>query len=121
MKPLFNIIFTDGTSFIGGDYESTKWLEIPQNKKIRSIFYLLPSGDYLALGGYYKYYHMLEVTEDLNGERRGTINFEFDYIMGRREEYTTIYKINLKTSEINITDLNNKDEFFKKLNPQGWR
>jgi hypothetical protein len=119
-KPLFQIIFIDDSIFEGGDYQMTKWLEIP-NKKIRTLFYLLPTGDYLGLSGYNKFYHFVEVTEDLSGDRKGIKNIEFDYIIGQRINSTTIYKINFKLGNVEIKEVKNDDIFLKNLNPIGWR
>jgi hypothetical protein len=119
-KPLFQIVFEDNSTFNGGDYKQTKWSEIP-NKKIRTLFYLLPTGDYLGLGGYEQFYHMVECTEDLSGENKGLKNLEFDYIIGQKKDYTTIYQIDLKTGCINLKNVKNNDKFLIKLNPDFWR
>jgi len=119
-KPLFQVIFEDNTTFLGGDYECTKWSEIPL-KKIRTLFYLLPTGDYIGLGGYQRFYHMIEVTKDLNGDKAGIKNLEFDYIIGQKKDCTIIYQIDLKTGCINISTIKNDDKFLTKLNPEFWR
>ena len=120
-KPLFHIVFVDGSTFNGGDYQNTKWLEIPQDKKIRTLFYLLPTGDYLGIGGYEKLYHFVECTEDLNGDKAGVKNLESAYIIGQRKDYSIIYRIDLKTGSINAKQVNNDVDFLRKLNPIGWR
>ena len=120
-KPLFRVVFTDNSTFDGGTYEDTKWLEISKDKKIRTLFYLLPTGDYLGLGGYEKFYHFIECTEDLNGEKAGIKNLEFDYIIGQKKDYTTIYQIDLKTGCIYIKNIKNDDKFLIKLNSDFWR
>jgi hypothetical protein len=119
-KPLFQIVFEDSSTFNGGDYTKTKWAEIP-NKKIRTLFYLLPTGDYLGLGGYERFYHYVECTEDLSGERKGIKNLEFDYIIGQKKDYTTVYQIDLKTGCIDIKNIKNDDKFLTKLNQDFWR
>lgn len=119
-KPLFQVIFEDNTTFLGGDYVKTKWSEIPL-KKIRTLFYLLPTGDYIGLGGYERFYHMIECTKDLNGDKAGIQNLEFDYIIGQKKDHTTIYQIDLKTGCINVKDIDNNDKFLQKLNPIYWR
>jgi hypothetical protein len=119
-KPLFQIVFEDSSVFNGGDYQKTKWVEIPL-KKIRTLFYLLPSGDYIGLGGYERFYHMIEVAEDLNGDKAGIKNLEFDYIIGQKKEYTTVYQIDLKTGCINLKNIKNNDKFLEKLNQEFWR
>ena len=45
--PLFRVVYTDDTIYDGGTLEAPKWKEI--NKKIRSIFYLLPTGEDIFL------------------------------------------------------------------------
>ena len=120
-KPLFQIVFENGEVFNGGDYQNTKWLEIPTDKKIRSLFYLLPTGDYLGLGGYERFYHFIECTEDLNGDKAGLKNLEFAYIIGQKKEYTTIYQIDLKNGCINLKNIKNDEKFVTKLNPDGWK
>ena len=89
-KPLFQVVFEDNSTFDGGDYQNTKWAEIP-HKKIRSLFYLLPTGDYLGLGGYERFYHFIECTTDLNGDKAG------------------------------IKNISNDDKFLTKLNQDLWR
>jgi hypothetical protein len=121
MKPLFQVVYTDGTTFNGGDFENTKWLEIPTDKKIRSLFYLLPTGDYLCLGGYERFFHIIECTTDLNGENSGVKNFEFACIIGQKKDYTSIYQIDLRDGCINLKNIKNDDKFLEKLNKNNWR
>ena len=115
--PLFRVVYTDDTIYDGGTLEAPKWKEI--NKKIRSIFYLLPTGDYLSIGGYEDYYHFVEVTQDMQGGS-GQINREYAYLIGRGK-HSVIYKINLKTASIETTITTKDDAFLKKLNPAYWR
>ena len=118
--PLFTLVFTDSSVFRGGDYNTTKWLDIPE-KQIRSIFYSLPNGDNLALSGYEKYYHYLEVTTDLNGEKKGIKQFEYCYLIGKKENKYRIYKISFRTNNIEVIDTNENNEIIKNLNPIGWK
>jgi hypothetical protein len=120
-NPLFQIVFTDNSTFNGGNYQDTRWVEIPKDKKVRTLFYLIPSGDYLGLGGYDRFYHIIEYTTDLNGDKAGLKNLEFAYIIGQKKEYTCVYQIDLKTGCINIRNINNDDEFLTKLNQNFWR
>jgi len=120
-KPLFQVVFIDDSTTNGGDYQNTKWTEIPKDKKIRTLFYLLPTGDYIGLGGYERFYHMIECTEDLNGDKAGIKNIEFDYIIGQKKEYTTIYQIDMKTGCVNLKNISNDDKFLTKLNQDLWR
>jgi len=119
-KPLFQVVYNDNSTFVGGDYQKTKWAEIP-NKKIRTLFYLLPTGDYLGLGDYERFYHYIECTEDVTGDKAGIKNLEFDYIIGQKKDYTTVYQIDLKTGCIDLKNIKNDDKFLTKLNPDFWR
>jgi hypothetical protein len=120
-KPLFQVVYEDNSSYEGGNYQDTKWLGIDKNKKIRTLFYLLPTGDYLGLGGYERFYHFIECTTDITGEKAGVKNLEFDYIIGQKKDYTTIYQIDLKTGCIDLKNIKNDDKFITKLNPDFWR
>lgn len=123
MKPLFTLILEDNTAFIGGtSYLTTRWKEIPKNKKIKRVFYSLPLGNYLCLDSYDKYYHMIEGVNDLNGSHRGQLIPQCAYIMGKREEQIDCYKINLITkTQTELIKYNSDDEFIKKLNKDGWK
>ena len=121
---LFSIVFEDNTTFEGGfDYSDTKWKNIPINKKIRSLFYRTPFGEYLCLSGYDKYYHMIEATVDLNGKNRGKSKIDCVRLFARKGEKVKVYKFNLLNNidkiEVNIKD--KEDNFIKKLNPIFWR
>jgi hypothetical protein len=120
MNSLFTLVFDDNSTFAGGTLEDTKWTHIP-DKKIRSMFYLLPTGDYLSLGGYDKYYHMIECTSDLTGDNKGKLTLEYVYIMGKKNEYVNVYKINLKDGNINFKQYLKDSEFITKLNSSFWR
>ena len=117
---LFTIIFEDNTVFWGGDIENTKWLEIP-DKKIRTIFYFLPLGDCIGASNYDKYYHFVEVCEDLNGEKKGIKQLEYANLICKKEQQYKLYKINLKTGQIEIKFLEEKDKMIQQLNPIGWK
>jgi len=121
MKSLFQIVFENNEIFNGGDYHNTLWATIPINKKIRSLFYLLPSGDYLGLGGYDRYYHIIECTTDINGDKSGIKNLEFAYIIGQKKDGTNIYQIDLETGCVNLSIIKNEDKFLAKLNQDFWR
>ena len=122
---LYKILFKDGTVFNGGhDVFNTKWLEIP-NKKIKKLFYRLPGGDYLCLGGYDKYFHRIEATVDLNGKEKGKTKLQSVYIYGRKKDKVVVYQIGL-IKDVNlgliykkIIDINDKE--IKNLNPNNWK
>lgn len=127
---LYTIIFNDDTKFIGGtDYREPKWEEIPCNKKIRRIFYRLPDGNYLTLGGYDDYYHMIESTENIIGKDVGKRIIRYAYIMGRKNNTVTSYRITLfqtKDSRYKIGDIVRREydinsEKITGLNVNMWR
>jgi len=128
-SPLFSVVFEDGSLFVGGtSYFESKWLEIP-NKKIKRIFYRLPNNDYICLGGYEKYFHMIEATQDLTGPLKGKVKLHYAYIMGKLKDKVISYRITLFNNEndkyrigditMRIFDINN--EKIKKLNSSNWR
>ena len=127
-RPLFILVFADNSIFQGGDYNKTKWNEIPQNKKIKRIFYSLPNGsDCLCLDGYDTYFNMIECTTDLNGIDSGKVKIEFAYIMGKKEDKIICYKIalsytaNHRLGDIQKIEYLESDEFIQKLNINGWK
>jgi len=119
MKSLYTVIFNDKSSFIGGTFSETKWLDIP-NKSIKRIIYSLPNGDNLVLNGYLKYFHMCEAVTDLSGKNKGKTKLEFDYIMGKKDGIVTCYKININTKNIEKILYKEEDKFIEGLNKQGW-
>lgn len=128
-RPLFQVIFEDGTMFQGGDnYFVCKWTDIPK-KKIKRIFYKLPTGDYIALDGYDRYFHMIEATNDLTGKRKGIVTLRYAYIMAQKGDKVRSYRMSLyskpddkfKTGDITIREFNNDDAKIKGLNPNNWR
>lgn len=124
-KALFIAVLEDNTIFRGGNYYNTKWLEIPEDKKIKRIFYILPTGDYLCLDLYDTYYHYVEGTKDINVG--GKSNLEYAYLMGKKGNNITCYKINLRKrlnkniGDIEILNFTDNDSFIKELNPRGWK
>jgi hypothetical protein len=120
-RPLFVLVLEDETIYSGGDFTNTKWNEIPLNKKIKRIFYSLPNKDCLCLDGYDKYFHMIEATTDLSGKESGRVRIEFAYILGRKEDKITAYKINIKNGNILRTEYDKNDSFICDLNANGWK
>lgn len=124
IEGLYQIIFIDNSTFVGGNYQHTKWNEMP-NKKIKRIFYTLPDGDHLSLSGYEEYYHMIEATQDLIGKNKGFVKLRYAYIMGKIGTKVVLYKIGLEAKEgkreilKQICDI--KDAKIQELNPQGWK
>lgn len=136
--PLFTIIFQDGSNFVGGDnYFETKWLNIPIKKAIKRIFYRLPKNDYLCLSDYDSYFRMSEARKDLTGKNKGKVRLQYNYIMGRKGNKVTCYRITLegnvidepvfckdnryKTGDITTRIFNINDKFIKGLNSDNWR
>ena len=119
MNNLYHIIFKDGSQYSGGNITDTKWLNIPKDKKIDKLFYLISTGDYLFLHDYDKYYQYIEVTKDLSGLNKGKIKIEAIYVLGKRKSEVTIYKI--VGDYIETIKCKDNDEQIKKLNPEGWR
>ena len=128
-RPLFQVIFEDGTSFQGGDnYFVSKWTDIPK-KKIKRIFYKLPTGDYIALDGYDRYFHMIEATNDLTGKRKGIVTLRYAYMMAQKGDKIRSYRMSLyakpddkfKTGDITVREFDINDEKIKGLNPNNWR
>ena len=120
MKSLFIIIFGDKTTYRGGDYSNSGWLNIP-DKPIKRIIYRLPQGGKLILDGYDTYFHMTEAVTGILGKNKGKQKIEFDYIMGQRKGIITCYKINIKTKDIKKEIFNEEDKFIKGLNKIGWK
>ena len=117
---LYRIVFDNGSTYDGGTLTETKWADIP-DKQIRTIFYSLPTGDCLALSGYEKYYHFVEVTEDLVRDKNSKKNINCTYLIGKAADGYKLYKINILSNQIDIKLLGLKDSFIEKLNPIGWK
>lgn len=120
-KPLFQVIYEDNSSLTGGSYNDTKWLEIDANKKIRTLFYLLPTGDYLGLGGFKRIYQYVEVVTDLNGHESGKKKIDFICLIVEKDNNYIQYKINHQDTNIEINILKKDSAYIKGLNPIGWR
>lgn len=126
--PIFSLVLSDDTIYQGGlTYFDTKWKEIPLDKKIKRLFYALPDGNHLCLSKFDKYYHFVEATTDINGRKTGQINLEYAYILGKKDDKITCYKISLKHRKdkflgtIERNEFSKDSEFVKGLCPTGWR
>jgi len=117
---LYQIVFEDNTTFSGGTLENTEWLEIP-DKKIRSIFYSIPTKDMLCLAGFKRIYHYCEVALDLNGSESGKKKIEFTYLIIERSNKYIQYRINQINFGVEINILTKESDYIKKLNPIGWK
>lgn len=121
MKSLFVAILEDNSVFHGGNYQHTRWLELPKDKKIKRLFYTLPDGNHLCLDMYNKYFMMQEVTTDLNGNNAGKVNLEYSYILAEKDNQIICYKINLKTGNIERNNYTINDSFVQGLSKEIWR
>ena len=128
IKPLYTVIFEDGSHFIGGtSYFNTKWLEIPL-KPIKRIFYKLPTGDYVCLEGE-KYFRMSEALKDITGKEKGIVKLQYDYIMVKRNNKVISYRITIhetkdsryKKGDITFREFSIDDNFIRGLNEENWR
>lgn len=117
---LYQIVFEDNTTLSNGTLETPKWLEIP-NKKIRSIFYSLPSGDMLCLSGFKRIYHYCEAVMDLNGFESGKKKIEFTYLIIERNNEYIQYRINQINIGVEINILTKTSDYIKNLNSIGWK
>lgn len=120
MGTLFEIIFEDNTAIKFGNYVNTGWKDIP-DKPIRVIFYLLPTGDHLCLFGYEKYYHMIEVCQDIYGSSDSKVRLEYAYLFAALKDKVNIYKICLSTGNIEFKQVDITDSFVSKLNQNFWK
>jgi len=122
---LYKILFKDGTIFNGGyDLFNTEWKNIP-NKEIKKLYYRLPAGDYLCLGGYEKYFHRVEAIVDISGKEKGKTKLQSIYLYGKKQDKVIVYQIGL-VKDINLgliykKIVNINDEEIKKLNPKNWK
>lgn len=120
--PLYKIILDDGEVYNGGSLKETKWNSIPNNKEIKRMFYRLPTGDYLSMQNYEKYYHMIEATQDLNGQSKEE-KLAYIYLMGKRGNKVLVYKINLcnKIGSVETKVFKEDSKFIQGLNNIGWK
>ena len=118
---LYEIIFEDGSTFLGGTLENPNWLNIPKDKKIRVIFYSLPWGGSLILKNCNEYYHFIEALNDLNGKKAGQIQLEYAYLIGKKNTTYIMYRICLKDKRVDKIILDKPNKMIKELNPIGWR
>lgn len=128
MGPLFIVKFKDGEMFEGGfTYQETKWMQIPA-KEIEGISYRMPDGNYLTLGGFDSYFHMVEAVQDIYGGRPGVVSVEHAYIMGKKEDKVISYRFTLSNrpgNKYGFGDMTRReysvnDDKIKKLNQNVW-
>jgi hypothetical protein len=104
-KPLFHIYFEDQSLFTEGTDKKLKWKDIPTKKKIKSLFYLLPTGDYICIEGYLQYLYYSDM--------------EYAYLIGKLNKTFRCYKIS--RTKIIITEYAPESNFVKKLNKELWK
>jgi hypothetical protein len=117
---LYSLVFEDNTTLSQGTLEKPQWKDIP-DKKIRSIFYSLPTKDMLCLAGFKRIYHYCEVVMDLNGSESGKKKIEFTYLIIERNNEYIRYRINQINPGIEIHILTKDSSYVKGLNPIGWK
>ena len=64
---------------------------------------------------------MVEIVTDLSGDKKGIKQLEFTYLIGKKENKCKIYKFNLRTGQIEIRIVDEKDKFIQSLNQKFWR
>lgn len=118
-RSIYSAILEDNSLYVGGmEYTDTKWLDI--NKKIKRLFYRLPTGDTLCLV-YDKYYHMVEATMDILGGDTNKVKYSKVSIMGKKEDKVVCWEIDLKTNEVKYKIYNENDKEITRLNKTFWR
>jgi hypothetical protein len=117
---LYHIVFEDNTSLAAGTLQQPKWLDVP-DKKIRSIFYSLPTGDMICLAGFKKIYHYVEVTTDLTGAEKGKTKIEYTYLIIERDNKYIQYRINQINPSVEVNILSKDSQYIKSLNQVGWK
>lgn len=125
-KSLYTVMFYDETVYEGGsDFFEPNWQKIPLFKPIKRIFCLLPSGDYLTIGPYEKYFFLIEGLTDVGmvkGQiKQGTTVPVMIKVMGKVKNKIIVYEISLKTGQLTYKIYNESDKFVKGLNQNSWR
>jgi hypothetical protein len=121
MNPLYEIIFIDDEKFIGGTLTETKWMEIPDKKIKKFIYYVPNTRQIISEENFRRVYHYVEVCSDLSGDKKGITQLEYSYLIFEKEYEYEGYKINLKTKKIETILLTKDNEMIKNLNPIGWK
>ena len=118
---MFLVLYADGTTYYGKkSYADSGWKEM-ENKPIQKIYFRMPTGDFMVLSDYEKYYQYMEATKILAGEHAGKIQLEYVHILGVRQGKVIEYKIRVITGDIKINLFDEQSEYIQKLNPMGWR
>ena len=101
--PLFIIIYTDGSKYLGKEgLLDTGWSGAPINKPIERIFLRLPDNNVLTLQDYEKYNILVEGTKDVLRVRGKSIKemnaiprIEYIYFMGLKNGRVTSYRVTM--------------------------
>jgi len=108
---LYRVRFKDGSVFDGGDdYKKTKWLEIPDDKEIQYVSFILPDGNLLILKDYEQFNHIVEATQDVYGSTKFIIRYQ--YLMAKKRNKVISYRITLfedKDSRFKIGDITRRE------------
>jgi len=118
---LFTAVFDDNSKYCGGTLQEPKWLDIPLDKKIRTIFYTLPFNDCLGMSGYSSYYHFGEVPFDITGKSKGKKIIAYTYLIGKKGNKYLINKISWINGNVERKIVDNTDKLISELNSLGWR
>ena len=119
---IYQIIFDNNEVFNGGDsLFETKWKEIPEDKKIRTIIYFIPTQAGLILSNFKRIYHYVEAVKDLNGSESGKIKIEFTYLIIQRNNKYIQYRINQKSGDIEVNILEKDSKYITGFNPVFWK
>jgi len=118
---LFTAVFDDNSKYCGGTLQEPKWLDIPLDKKIRTIFYTLPFNDCLGMSGYDAYYHFGEIPFDITGKNKGKKTIEHTYLIGKKGNKYLINKISWINGNVERKIVDNTDKLISELNSLGWR
>ena len=95
-KPIFIAILRSGKQFRGGNsYDDSKWNDIKE--PLDKLYDTLPDGNILVHHNFEKYNHIIEKTQNFNmkGQQIGKERIEYVYIMGKRGDIVTSYRITM--------------------------
>jgi hypothetical protein len=119
-NPLFIVMFDDGERYFGKtSYGDSGWKEMP-NKKIANAMFRLPTGDYMVMNNYDKYYQAIEAVKVLTGDNAGKMKLDSVHILGKRASQIIEYKIQIITGDIKVHLFDAESEYIKQFNPIGW-
>jgi len=119
--PLFIVLFADNDIYCGKKtYEDCGWREI-DNKPIKKIFFLLPTGDYMILADYDSYGRYTECTQIIAGNNAGKTQIEFIHVLGKRNGKIVEYKIHVLSGDVKVRLFDEENSYIKGLNTEIWK